>query len=78
MTACFEPDQSGALIYSDPQPADTSTCAYVVGSTAEFQGLANPFYSLSADEGALIAGAILALWAVGYAFRVLIQFLKSQ
>ena len=53
-------------------------CAYVVGSLAETQALANPFFSLSLADGALIAGAILALWAVGYVFRVLIQFLKSQ
>ncbi len=36
-----------------------------------------PVLNLSASDGALIAGAILALWAVGYSFRVLIQVLRK-
>ena len=38
--------------------------------------LSLPPLQLSADEGAVIAGAILAIWAIGWGFRALIQTLK--
>ena len=38
--------------------------------------LSLPPLQLSADEGAVIAGAILAIWAIGWGFRSLIQTLK--
>ena len=38
--------------------------------------LSLPPLQLSADEGAVIAGAILAIWAIGWSFRALIQTLK--
>ena len=37
--------------------------------------LSLPPLQLSASEGALIAGAVLAVWAVGWAFRMLIRAL---
>ena len=39
--------------------------------------LSLPPLQLSADEGAVIAGAILAIWAIGWGFRALIQTLKN-
>ena len=38
--------------------------------------LSLPPLQLSADEGAVIAGAILAIWAIGWGFRALIYTLK--
>ena len=38
--------------------------------------LSLPPLQLSADEGAVIASAILAIWAIGWGFRVLIHTLK--
>lgn len=38
--------------------------------------LSLPPLQLSADEGAAIAGAILAIWAVGWGFRAFIQTLR--
>lgn len=38
--------------------------------------LSLPPLQLSASEGALIAGAVLAVWAVGWAFRMLIRALN--
>lgn len=35
-----------------------------------------PLLNLTPAEGALIASAVLAVWGVGWAFRVLIQTLK--
>lgn len=39
--------------------------------------LSLPPLQLTAAEGASIAGAVLAVWAVGWAFRALIQTLKN-
>lgn len=38
--------------------------------------LSLPPLQLSAEEGAVIASAILAIWAIGWGFRALIQTLK--
>ena len=38
--------------------------------------LSLPPLQLSADDGAVIASAILAIWAVGWGFRALIQTLR--
>lgn len=68
------------LVWQNVPPAGCSN--YVVLSQIEFTNLqdsaSNNILQLSAADGALIAGSILALWAVGYAFRVLIKFLKSH
>ena len=71
---CLVADVQGVLSVVQPQPADITTCTYVVGNYAE---VANPWNQLTSADGALIGGAILVVWAVGYAFRVLIQFLKT-
>jgi hypothetical protein len=37
-----------------------------------------PLLEMTVEEGAQIAGAVLAVWAVGWAFRALIQALRSD
>lgn len=37
-----------------------------------------PLLEMTVDEGAQIAGAVLAVWAAGWAFRALIQALRSD
>lgn len=49
----------------------TTACAVTV-----VHELSLPPLQLSADEGAVIASAILAIWAIGWGFRALIQTLK--
>lgn len=39
--------------------------------------LSLPPLQLDASDGAAIAGAVLAVWAAGWAFRVLIQSLRN-
>ena len=57
---------------ADPIVIDcTTACTVTV-----VHELSLPPLQLSADEGAVIAGAILAIWAIGWGFRVLIQTLK--
>lgn len=36
-----------------------------------------PLLSLSVEDGGAIASAVLAVWVVGWAFRVLIRMLKT-
>ncbi|WP_059441205.1 hypothetical protein [Comamonas sp. E6] len=36
-----------------------------------------PVLNLTAEEGAAISGAVLLVWAAGWAFRVLIQTLRD-
>lgn len=37
-----------------------------------------PLLEMTVDEGAQIAGAVLAVWAAGWAFRALVQALRSD
>lgn len=49
------------------------TCASACTVTHE---ISLPPFQLDTADGGLIAGAVLAVWAVGFAFRALIQTLK--
>lgn len=40
--------------------------------------LSTPWQSLTAEDGAQIASAILLVWAAAWGFRVLIRFLKES
>lgn len=59
---------------ADPQIIECSTACTVT----VVHELSLPPLQLTAAEGALIASAILAVWAVGWGIRVLIQTLKSS
>lgn len=62
------------MVAPDPQYiACNGTCTVVV--THE---LSLPPLQLDEAAGASIAGAILAIWAVGWAFRVLIRTLRHS
>ena len=56
----------------------TVTASTGSGSVTVSVNLETPVLNLSPGEGALIAGAVLAVWAVGWAFRVLIRLLRSD
>ena len=57
---------------ADPTVIDCpSTCTVTV-----VHELSLPPLQLTAEEGAAIAGAVLAIWAVGYAFRMAIRALN--
>lgn len=51
------------------------TCASACTVTVIHE-LSIPPLQLDAAEGAAIAGAVLAIWAIGWAFRMLIQTLN--
>ena len=36
-----------------------------------------PLLEITVEEGAQIAGAVLAVWAIGWGFRVLVRVLKN-
>ena len=72
---CVIADEGGALVIQNPQPANLSECGMVVLSGSEAMG--NPF-ALSTEEGAVIGTAIVAVWAVGFGIRAVIQTLKGS
>jgi len=61
---------------------DAPSCTsgqYLLLTSSEFEAQVsslNPLTHLSVTDGASIAGAILAIWAIGWAFRVLIRTLS--
>lgn len=61
---------------------DAPSCTsgqYVLLTSSEFEAQVsslNPLTHLSAADGASIASAVLAVWAIGWAFRVLIRTLS--
>lgn len=40
--------------------------------------ITNPLLNMDTADGALIAGAVLAVWAAGFAFRAFIQTLRTS
>ncbi|SOY66726.1 hypothetical protein [Cupriavidus taiwanensis] len=74
MALCVQVEASGAVSVVNPQPADLSTCAYLVQTSAEY--LNNPL-ALSAADGGAIGSAILLVWAVAYAIRSVLAALAS-
>lgn len=58
-------------------PEQTIQCTSACTVTVQHE-ITLPVLNLSPEEGAQIASAILAVWAVAWAFRVLIQAMKSS
>ncbi len=58
-------------------PEQTIQCTSACTVTVQHE-ITLPVLNLSPAEGAAIASAILAVWAVAWAFRVLIQTIKSS
>lgn len=67
-------------------PADSCNEAYVVVSVGEYQQykqllsgeLGNNPWSITPEQGALIGGAILLVWAAAWVFRTLIRLLLTS
>lgn len=58
-------------------PEQTIQCAAACTVTVQHE-ITLPVLDLSPLEGAVISSAILLVWAVAWAFRVLIQTIKSS
>lgn len=63
----------GALVAEPVLINCSSSCTVTV-----VHELSIPPLQLDAAEGAAIAGAVLAIWAIGWAFRMLIQTLNTD
>lgn len=72
---CVAIDGSGFVVDVDPQPVEVSACALVLSSGGELG--ANPF-NLSQADGEAIAWAVVVVWAIGFAWRAVIQTLKTE
>ena len=74
MPLCATYNAAGQVLIVSPPPADMTTCALLIPTSAD---PVNPF-ALSAEGGAQVAFAILGAWAVGFAARVLIRTLSTN
>lgn len=70
---CVAVDVSGAVYVVDPQPVDTAACGLVIVSGLEAH--ASP-WALTLEQGSQIGGAILAVWALAFVFRMVIRALN--
>jgi hypothetical protein len=66
---------TGPVLMIDTSAMDVSTCQYVLQSGAE---VANSPYSLSAADGAYLAGSVVGCWMAAYAVRVIINVIKGS
>lgn len=60
-----------------PQAQQVIVCDQACTITLQHE-ITTPLLDLDLAAGAAIAGAVLAVWAVGFAFRALIQVLKTN
>lgn len=61
-----------------PEGVATCTAAqYIVMTNAEFQLATSSPFRLTLAEGGAISGAILLVWAGGWAFRQLVRLLRT-
>lgn len=78
MAACARAIQQadGSLVLElMPTATDLSTCQYVVQSGAE---LSNSLFSMTAQDGALASGAVIACWVTAYAVKSIILILRGS
>jgi hypothetical protein len=72
MAVCATYNAAHQVMVVSPPPADLSTCALLIPTAND--SMNSPF-SLSMADGLAIAGAIVAVWAVGFAFRAIARSL---
>lgn len=70
---CVAVDGSGAVFVVQPQPVDTAACGLVLVSGQEANS--SPWF-LTLEQGSQVGGAILLVWALAFAFRVVIRALN--
>ena len=73
MASCVQVDVNGSVFVVDPQPVDTSACGLVLVSGLE---AASSPWSMTPEQGSEIGGAVLLVWALAYAFRVVARALN--
>lgn len=74
MAQCITFDASGFAVQSAADPCTTA----VVLTPAEYGALAANPLNLSLEDGALLGGAIVGIWAAAFAFRAAIRALNAD
>lgn len=64
-----------ALMALDQTAQDLTTCQYVVESGAE---LGNSMLSMTATDGAIYSGEIVACWVAAFSIRAIAQIIKGS
>ena len=73
MPLCATYNGSNQVLIVTPPPADMSTCALLIPTVGD--SVNDPFH-LSAADGSAIAVAIVSMWCLGLATRLLIRVLR--
>lgn len=63
----------GSVVYAQTQVLCPSTCEVTI-----HHQISIPVLDLSLSEGGAIAGAVLAVWAVGFGVRAVVQVLRDS
>ena len=75
MALCVEVGAGGALQLMAVQPATVAGCPYVVVSGTDY--VSNP-WNFSVEDAGLISAAVIGVWLIGWAIRLLIQMLRER
>lgn len=70
---CLTEITSGNYIVASPQPTTNKDCINLIITPTE---LSDDIFNLSPEQGALLGGAIIAVWAVGFAIKSAISSLN--
>lgn len=65
-------------IKSLPPATECIEGQYVLVSPDQYKNLALSPFNLSAEDGAIVSAAIVAVWCVGFASRAIIKTLKGN
>ena len=70
---CVAVGVNGSVFVVEPQPVDTASCGLVIVSGQEASS--SP-WALTLEQGSQVGGSILLVWALAFAFRVVIRALN--
>jgi len=74
---CATQDASGAIwvVVPTPTPVDASTCPLVV--TIYEEAMKSSMFHLTMEQGAQVGAAILLVWGVAYALRMIADSIRT-
>lgn len=70
---CLNEITSGNFQVASPQPEIYTACTYILVQPTELQ---SQIFNITAVEGLQLSGAIVAVWAIGFATRMGIKALN--
>lgn len=69
---------SGSEVLAPAAAASEPCTSLVVLTPAEYEALSHNPFNLTPEDGALVAGAVVSVWAMAWAFRALYGVLRPE